>query len=149
LQSEVTYLEQSSVFPDRPPIDFYAGRATLQGYTNRGQVIGAAIGTGCGRRSGSRSTISIRIGERHVRRPASAGERRAVPGPAANFFRHDITALAGVRGGPATRHADFAMETTFGYRFKLPVSVGRKQSRRLFARWTSGTSRFPCSATPR
>src|SRR5688572_32980018 len=46
LQSELTYLEQSRVFDDRPTPDFYSGQGSQQGYTQRGQVIGAAIGPG-------------------------------------------------------------------------------------------------------
>ena len=45
LQSEFTYLEQSRL-DGRPGVDFYSGQGSPQGFTQRGQVIGAAIGPG-------------------------------------------------------------------------------------------------------
>lgn len=46
LQAEHTYLEQDPSFRERPLGSFYTSRAVLQGYTNRGQVLGAGIGQG-------------------------------------------------------------------------------------------------------
>lgn len=46
IQAEVTNLEQSSSFRDRPIGSWYTSRHVLQGYTNQGQVLGAAIGPG-------------------------------------------------------------------------------------------------------
>jgi hypothetical protein len=45
-QAEVTYLERSPSYRDRPEDSFYTSRSVAQGYTQRGQVIGAAIGPG-------------------------------------------------------------------------------------------------------
>lgn len=44
--AEITNLERSSTFRDRPLATFYTSRAVVQGYTEQGQVIGAAIGPG-------------------------------------------------------------------------------------------------------
>jgi hypothetical protein len=46
VQFEATYLEKSATLTDRPVGTWYTSRAVLQGYTNLGQVIGAAIGPG-------------------------------------------------------------------------------------------------------
>lgn len=46
LQSEVTYLEESAAITDRPGKSFYVSRSVVQGYTQRGRTIGAAIGPG-------------------------------------------------------------------------------------------------------
>lgn len=46
VQLEATYLEKSATLRDRPVGTWYTSRAVPQGYTNRGQVIGAAIGPG-------------------------------------------------------------------------------------------------------
>ena len=43
---EVTSLEKNSAYRDRPVATFYTSRHVTQGYTQRGQVIGAAIGPG-------------------------------------------------------------------------------------------------------
>ena len=45
-QGEVTYLEQSATYRFRPLGSWYTSRAVPQGYTNDGQVLGAAIGPG-------------------------------------------------------------------------------------------------------
>ncbi len=46
LQTEVTQMEQSATRRDRPVGSWYTSRRVLQGYTNRGEVLGAAIGPG-------------------------------------------------------------------------------------------------------
>jgi len=46
IQFEGTYLQKSATLRDRPVGIWYTSRAVTQGYTNRGQVIGAAIGPG-------------------------------------------------------------------------------------------------------
>jgi len=46
VQLETTYLEKSATLRDRPVGTWYTSRAVAQGYTNQGQVIGAAIGPG-------------------------------------------------------------------------------------------------------
>ena len=45
-QGEHTYLERSPTYRDRPLASFYTSGSVAQGYTQRGQVIGAAIGPG-------------------------------------------------------------------------------------------------------
>jgi hypothetical protein len=46
VQVETTYLEKDATLTDRPVGAWYTSRAVPQGYTNHGQVIGAAIGPG-------------------------------------------------------------------------------------------------------
>ena len=46
LQSEVTTVERSATFRDRPLGSFYTSRKVIQGYTQRGEPLGAAIGPG-------------------------------------------------------------------------------------------------------
>jgi hypothetical protein len=124
LQSELTYLEQSTVFPDRPTQDFYSGRAAPQGYTQRGQVLGAAIGPG-----GSSQFIAIdhlapawQLGwyVGRVRWNNDALYRWLAP----NFLQHDATLLSGFRGGWRTRHTDYSVETTWGYRYNYLFQWG-------------------------
>ena len=45
-QAEHTYLERSPSYRDRPLASFYTSGSVAQGYTQRGKVIGAAIGQG-------------------------------------------------------------------------------------------------------
>lgn len=46
LQTEVTQMEQSATFRDLPQESWYMSTRVIQGYTNRGEVIGASIGPG-------------------------------------------------------------------------------------------------------
>jgi hypothetical protein len=46
LQGELTTLEQSATFRNRPLGSFYTSRRVIQGYTHRGEPLGAAIGPG-------------------------------------------------------------------------------------------------------
>jgi hypothetical protein len=46
LQSEITQLEQSATFRDGPLGSWYTSQRVIQGYTNRGEPIGASIGPG-------------------------------------------------------------------------------------------------------
>jgi hypothetical protein len=46
VQGEITTVEQSATFRDRPLGIWYTSRGVIQGYTHRGQSLGAAIGPG-------------------------------------------------------------------------------------------------------
>lgn len=46
IQGEHSYLEQDPSFVNRPLGSFYTSRSVIQGYTNRGKVIGAGMGQG-------------------------------------------------------------------------------------------------------
>ncbi len=46
LQAEVTSVEQSATFRDRPQGSYYTSRRVIQGYTQMGQPLAAAIGPG-------------------------------------------------------------------------------------------------------
>jgi hypothetical protein len=46
VQTEVTQLEQSATWRDQPGPSWYASNRVIQGYTNRGEVLGASIGPG-------------------------------------------------------------------------------------------------------
>jgi hypothetical protein len=115
---ELTSVEQSYTFHDRPvPPPFYAGRATREGYTQRGQVLGAAIGPG-----GSSQWLGADL----VRGSAEVGLSLArvrwnndvmYLHPNANFFRHDVSTLLGARAAVATRMADVAIDVTSGRRY--------------------------------
>jgi hypothetical protein len=46
IQSEITQLEQSATFRDEPVGSWYTSTRVIQGYTNRGEILGASIGPG-------------------------------------------------------------------------------------------------------
>jgi hypothetical protein len=118
LRAEVTDLEQSITFADRPtPPDFYTGRASPQGYTQRGQPIGAGIGPG-----GTSQLVATdylapgwRLGVfiNRIRWYDEAMYRQTF----VTFFRHDVSMIGGVHGAFATRYAAFDVELTAQKRF--------------------------------
>jgi hypothetical protein len=116
LQAEALYLEQSIAFADRPPPDFYAGRATAQGYTQRGQLIGAATGPG----SSSQWLAADFLAKDwqagaffgRIRWENDAMYRIAEP----RVTKHDVTIYWGFRGGSRSAMADVLAELTIGKR---------------------------------
>ena len=125
LQAELSDLEQSIAFSDRPPPpDFYAGSATLEGYTQRGKVIGAAIGPGgssewlAGDVFGPTWQAGVFAGR--IRWEDNAMLRQYAP----NFFRHDFTIYGGVRGGVRLADWDVSAEVSAGRRFNYLFQNG-------------------------
>ena len=97
---EVTDLEQSRTFTDRPPPpDFYTGRAAPAGFTNRGQPLGAAIGPGSSSQWAAVDYFApawrAGIFAQRTRNQNDALYRVFVP----NAFRHDVSLSGGVRAG--------------------------------------------------
>jgi len=125
-QLELTGLDQNRVRFDRSePPDYYTGRAAPQGLTQRGQVLGAAIGPG-----GSSQWLAID----YFRAQWSAGgflartrwdndalfRQRHV-----NFFRHDFSLMTGVRASFTLGDLDVRAEWTVGKRFNYLFQQGR------------------------
>ena len=108
---EFTNLEQTRNFSDRPPPpDYYTGRAAPAGFTNRGQVLGAAIGPGSQSQYVAADYYAPRyqfglFGER-VRNQNDAFYRQILP----NYVRHDVTIGGGVRAGARVRYLDARAE---------------------------------------
>ena len=116
LQSEVLVLDQTQVFPDRPPPDYYTGRAAIEGWTNQGQVLGASTGPGSSAQFiamdwiGDRAQIGAFIGR--TRWENDALYRQPIPGPT----QHDVTIYSGVRGSLVLPWFDASGELTVGRR---------------------------------
>jgi hypothetical protein len=101
---EVTNLEQSRTFADRPPPpDYYTGRAAPAGFTNRGQPLGAAIGPGSQSQWAALDHYAARwqlgVFAQRTRNQNDALYRVFVSNP----YRHDVSLAGGLRGG--LRHA--------------------------------------------
>jgi hypothetical protein len=99
VQAEASMLEQTWRM-GRHVASFYTSRAVAEGYTHRGQVIGAAIGPGA-----SGQWIAAEYVYPGLRFGAFAGRIRwendmlYQRGLQPTFHAHDVTVLAGVRGG--------------------------------------------------
>jgi hypothetical protein len=125
LQTELSYLEESSTFDNRPVPSYYVGGAVPQGYTNRGQVVGAATGPGS-----SSQWLGGDYLARNWRLGAFGGRVRwdnDVYGTNFAVFQevgHDVSVFGGLRGGLRLLGADFsaevAREVRYNYLFQGP-----------------------------
>ena len=96
---EMTDLETSHVLADRPiPADFYTSGTTPHGHTQRGQLLGAALGPGGSSQWLSvayvRDAWQVELFGRRQRLENDALYRQRLAGPA----RHDVAVTGGLRG---------------------------------------------------
>jgi hypothetical protein len=115
VQAEATSLDQLTVFSDRPSPDFYAGQLVAQGYTQRGQIVGAGIGPG-----GSSQWLAMDYIAPRWQGGAFVGRTRwendALYRQDARATRHDVTIFSGVRGGLRA----------YAMRLQGQITVGRR-----------------------
>jgi hypothetical protein len=108
LQAEATVTDQTTVLANHPPADFYTGRTAPQGFTQRGQILGASVGPGGQSQWLSADYVmpnwSVGVMLQRIRWEDDALYRQPLP----NFFRHDVTLLAGLRATARTPLYDFA-----------------------------------------
>lgn len=104
IQGELTNVEQSSSYRFRPIGSFYTSRAVIQGYTNEGQMLGAAVGPGS-------SGQFIAMDYLHPGFMLGANFSRNRVNNDAFFLRsnphrcfHDVTVAPGLRGGLTTKY---------------------------------------------
>lgn len=115
---ELTNLEQTRTFTDRPPPpDYYTGRSAPRGFTSRGQPLGAAIGPGSQSQWAALDYYAPRwrLGAfaQRVRHQNDALYRAPVP----NLFRHDVSLAGGLRAG--ARYAGVDARATASYERRL------------------------------
>ena len=118
LQGELTYLEQTKFIAGRPPTqDYYTGQAAVQGFTERGQVLGAAIGPGASSQFLAGDWLSpgwqggLFVGR--VRSENDALYREGGP----RLTQHDVTVYSGARGGIRLARTDVQGTLTVGRRY--------------------------------
>jgi hypothetical protein len=108
VQIEATDIEQNTVFAGRLAPDFYSGSAEAQGFTQRGQILGASVGPGGQSQWVAADYMakqwSLGFMLQRIRWEDNALYRQPLP----NFFKHDVTLLAGIRGTLRTRTYDFS-----------------------------------------
>jgi hypothetical protein len=118
LQGELTYLEQTAFLAGRPPTqDYYTGQAAVQGFTERGQVLGASIGPGASSQFLAADWLStgwqagVFVGR--VRSENDALYREGGP----RLTQHDVTVYSGVRGAVRFAKSDLHAALTVGRRY--------------------------------
>lgn len=124
IQSEVTTLGQNIVDPAHPPVDFYTGRVAVQGYTQRGQIIGAPIGPGSDAQfiGIDRMVSGWQLGGfvGRTRWEDNALYRQQFT----TFFSHDVTIYSGLRAALRLPRYDVAGELSVGRRFNYLFQNG-------------------------
>jgi hypothetical protein len=116
LQSEATMLEQTPPALKATTPIFYTSRFVPQGYTQRGQLIGAAIGPGASSQFiGADSLTRAWWAGAFVGRTRTEDEVMYLQ-PNGGPARHDVTIYSGLRGGVSTRRIDWSAELTVGRR---------------------------------
>ena len=110
VQPEITYLEQSTTFTQRPVPTFYVSRMVPHGYTHRGRVIGAAIGPGA-------STQWLAVDYLSGAWQLGAFGRRVRSNNDAYYrsepnlsYAHDVSLLGGLRGGQRVRGLEWELQ---------------------------------------
>ncbi len=134
LQTEVTYLEPSSTFRERGLVSSYTSRRVLQGYTHGGQVIGASIGPGASSQwiatDYLRPSWQVGLFGGRVRWDNAAFYTSA---PFRHPRAHDVSLLAGARGGYRFGRVDVSAELTtakrYNYLFQSPSGSFADDSR--------------------
>lgn len=112
LQTEVSYLEPSASLRLRPVLTSYTSQQVPQGFTQRGEVLGASIGPGSSSQwlAGDVFAPSWRVGvfAGRVRYDNGTLYEPIVPG----FKLQDLSILGGVRASRAYRGVHLAVEFT-------------------------------------
>jgi hypothetical protein len=135
LGGEYTYLEKSPTYRSRSVGSWYAGTAVREGYTNEGQVIGAAVGPGGSGQwlaadwlhGGGR--VGLVLGRVRWANDAFYDNlltpRQVYQGhevPRARYRGHDVTVLAGLRGalplGPMRLDGEWTVGKRYNFLFQ-------------------------------
>lgn len=123
-QAELSYLEQSVAIRGREPRDFYTSVASPHGWTQRGQPIGAWSGPGSSTQWIAWDLLTRRadvgLFAQRVRWNNDALYRQRF----ANFFRHDVSLMGGLRGGVRAPYLDVAGELTLEKRLNYLFQGG-------------------------
>ncbi|HET7274385.1 MAG TPA: capsule assembly Wzi family protein [Longimicrobiaceae bacterium] len=118
IQGELTNLELSSTYRTRRVISSYASTVIPQGYTNRGQVIGASIGPGASSQWLAADFFHDRwnLGAFGGRiRWDNAAYYDVIPN--ATYLGHDVSIFAGVRGALQVRGFEISTRLQMGNRY--------------------------------
>jgi hypothetical protein len=124
VQAENTSVEQSATFRDRAVGVWYTSRKVIQGYTNRGQPLGASVGPGS---SGQNINIDYMrplwaVGVKAGRMRLNEDVRSIAAVDPRYWFKawctHDINLYYGLRGSKQSGFGFAALDLTFGNRIQ-------------------------------
>jgi hypothetical protein len=116
LQGEITQLEQSATFRDLPGPSWYTSTKVIQGYTNRGEMLGAAIGPGASSQFLAvdylRPTWRLGTFAGRIRWNEDVHSNFGFPAYA-SYCNHDVSIYAGLRGAKVGRAGTITTDLTF------------------------------------
>jgi hypothetical protein len=116
LQTEVTQMEQSATFRDLPQESWYMSTRVIQGYTNRGEVIGGSIGPGASSQWLAMDYVrqSWRFGGYLGRIRWNEDVHSTANFPVyQGYCSHDVTLYPGVRAGSTSRVGTLTADVSF------------------------------------
>ncbi|MDQ3243806.1 MAG: hypothetical protein M3Q09_08775 [Gemmatimonadota bacterium] len=119
LQGELTSVEQSPTYRDRPIGSFYTSRRVIQGYTQRGESLAAAIGPGASSQWVAADYLepSWSFGVFAGRIRWNEDTRSTANFPAyQGYCIHDVSIFPGARARAGSRFGYVSAEVTFGNR---------------------------------
>lgn len=118
-QGEITTVEQSATFRDRPQGSFYTSRRVIQGYTQRGQPLAAAIGPGASSQWLAADYVqpewSFGIFAGRIRWNEDIHSTYGFP-LYQGYCVHDVSVFPGARGSVNHRFAYISADVSFGNR---------------------------------
>jgi hypothetical protein len=126
LQAEATLVQQSTTFRFRDLGSWYTSRSVPQGYTNQGQVLGAAIGPGSSSQwvAFDRLGVPFDVGV-YVNRIRWLEDARSQAFDAANLVpgnswcEHDVSLLGGGRASHSSRFGRVMLDFSTGWRYDV------------------------------
>jgi hypothetical protein len=115
LQGEITQLEQSATFRDRAVPSWYTSTRVIQGYTNRGEMLGASIGPGAQSQFAALDYLrnEWRFGTfgGRIRWNEDVHDNFGFPGYAA-YCNQDVSLYGGLRGARTGRLGSLTVDLT-------------------------------------
>jgi hypothetical protein len=119
LQGEVTSLEQSATFRDRPLGSYYTSRRVIQGYTQLGEPLGAAIGPGASSQWLAADYLephwSVGIFAGRIRWNEDIHSTYGFPSYQ-GYCIHDVSVFPGARATAGSRFGYISADVTYGNR---------------------------------
>jgi hypothetical protein len=119
IQGELTSVEQSATWRDRPQGSFYTSRKVIQGYTQMGQPLGASIGPGASGQWLAMDFIdplwSFGIFGGRIRWNEDIHSTYGFP-LYQGYCIHDVSVFPGARGSASSKWGYISADVTFGNR---------------------------------
>ncbi|HUQ18170.1 MAG TPA: hypothetical protein VM099_01045 [Gemmatimonadaceae bacterium] len=119
LEAEATSVEQSATYRDRPLGSWYTSRRVIQGYTQRGEALGAAIGPGASSQWVAADYMepnwSLGVFAGRIRWNEDIHDTYGFPAYQ-GYCIHDISILPGWRASASSRFGYISADVTYGNR---------------------------------